>query len=73
VDANLIAIEYDDFAGAIVDGRPPEVDGQQGVRALAIAWGAVETEVRQGFLDVHGLMDAGTHFQGGIDERLAKG
>ena len=32
IDANLLAIEYDDFAGAILDGRPPEVTGADGLR-----------------------------------------
>ena len=48
------------------------MDGEAGVRALAIAWGPMESEVRQSILDVWALRDPGTHFQGGIDERLAQ-
>jgi len=44
IDANLLAIEYDDFAGAIVDDRPPEVAGEDGLRSLAIAYGFLEAD-----------------------------
>jgi predicted dehydrogenase len=44
VDANLLAIEQDDFARSIIDGRPPEVDGAFGLRSLAIAYGFIEAE-----------------------------
>ena len=44
VDANLLAIEQDDFARAILDGRVPEVDGAFGLRSLAIAYGFIEAE-----------------------------
>lgn len=44
IDANLIAIEYDDFAGAILEDRPPEVDGMGGLRSLALVYGFLEAE-----------------------------
>jgi predicted dehydrogenase len=44
IDAGLLAIEHDDFASAILDGRPPEVRGEEGVRALAMAYGFLESE-----------------------------
>jgi len=43
VDANLLAIEYDDFVGAILDGRPPEVSGEDGLRSLALVYGFLES------------------------------
>jgi len=43
-DANLLAIEYDDFAGAILEDRTPEVDGAFGLRSLAIAYGFLESD-----------------------------
>jgi len=44
VDANLLAIEQDDFARAIRNGRSPEVDGAFGLRSLAVAYGFMEAE-----------------------------
>ena len=43
-DANLLAVEYADFARAIATGTPPEVDGAQGLRSLAIAYGLLESD-----------------------------
>jgi predicted dehydrogenase len=44
IDANLLAIEYDDFAGAILENRPPEVTGEDGLRSLALVYGFLEAE-----------------------------
>ena len=44
IDANLLAIEYDDFAQAIVQDREPEVNGEDGLRSLALMYGFIEAE-----------------------------
>jgi predicted dehydrogenase len=44
IDANLIGIEYDDFAAAIRDDREPEVNGEDGLRSLALMYGMMESE-----------------------------
>jgi predicted dehydrogenase len=44
IDANLLAIEYDDFAAAILSDRQPEVAGADGLRALALVYGFLESE-----------------------------
>src|SRR6266540_2406991 len=44
IDANLLAIEYNDFAAAIVSDRQPEVAGADGLRALAVVYGFLESE-----------------------------
>jgi predicted dehydrogenase len=44
IDAGLLAIEHDDLASAILEGRSPEVSGLEGVRALAFAYGFLESE-----------------------------
>jgi predicted dehydrogenase len=44
VDANLLAIEHADFSSAILNVRPPEVDGTIGLRSLAISYGFLEAE-----------------------------
>ncbi len=56
VDANLLAIEHADFAAAIRDGRPPEVDGKAGLRSLAISYGFLEAECLGRALTVDELM-----------------
>ena len=43
-DAALLAIELDDFAGAIVSNRPPEVTGADGLRSLALVYGFLEAD-----------------------------
>lgn len=42
-DAGLLAIEIHDFAGAILEGRPPEVDGWGGLTAVASVLAAYES------------------------------
>ncbi len=44
IDANLLGIEYDDFASAILEDREPEVNGEDGLRSLALMYGFMETE-----------------------------
>ncbi len=44
IDANLLAIEQADFADAILNDREPEVNGEQGLRALAVMAGLLESE-----------------------------
>lgn len=55
-DANLLAIEFDDFASAILDDRSPEVDGVQGLRSLAIAYGLLESDRLGRFVSVEELL-----------------
>jgi predicted dehydrogenase len=43
-DANLLAIEFDDFAEAILTDREPEVDGAFGLRSLALSYGFLESD-----------------------------
>jgi predicted dehydrogenase len=43
-DANLLAIEFDDFAEAILTNREPEVDGAFGLRSLALSYGFLESD-----------------------------
>ncbi len=44
VDAATIGIELDDFALAVAEGRPPEVDGRDGLMAVAIVWAVAESQ-----------------------------
>jgi predicted dehydrogenase len=44
IDANLLAIEQADFAGAILSDREPEVTGEQGLRSLALVLGLLDSE-----------------------------
>ena len=44
IDASLIAIEYDDFAHAILHDCEPEVNGEMGLRSLALMYGFIESQ-----------------------------
>ena len=45
IDANLLGIEQADFVAAIAEDREPEVNGEQGLRSLAIVFGFLEAEL----------------------------
>lgn len=45
VDSKLLALELEDFGRAILDGRPPEVDGQGGLDAVAAIYAFFEASV----------------------------
>ena len=55
-DANLLAIEFDDFAEAILSDRQPEVDGAFGLRSLAISYGFLESDRLSRFVTVNELL-----------------
>jgi predicted dehydrogenase len=42
-DRKLIAVEYGDFARAIAEDRPPEVDAETGARAVALSYALLES------------------------------
>lgn len=44
-DSGLLAIEIHDFAAAIAEGRPPEVDGEGGLTAVASVLAAYESGI----------------------------
>lgn len=72
-DANLLAIEFDDFAGAILDGRPPEVDGAFGLRSLAISYGFLESDRLGRFVTVDELLTSDDlPYQQEIEESLQR-
>lgn len=58
-DANLLAIEQADFADAILNDRPPEVDGVQGLRSLALVFGFLESERLGRIMQLDDLMQGG--------------
>jgi predicted dehydrogenase len=43
IDRKIVAIEYADFAQAIATGRQPEVGSVEGMAALALAYGVMES------------------------------
>jgi predicted dehydrogenase len=70
-DANLLAVEFDDFAGAILDDRPPEVDGAFGLRSLAISYGFLESDRLGRFVSVGELLTSDDlPYQKEIEEAL---
>ena len=72
-DANLLAIEYDDFAEAILTDRQPEVDGAFGLRSLAISYGFLESDRLNRFVTVDELLTSeDLPYQKEIEEALAR-
>jgi predicted dehydrogenase len=71
VDAATIAIELDDFAGAVMDRRPPEVDGLAGLRAVAGVWAVAESRARGGAIRIDEVADGTiSQSQQPVDEAL---
>jgi predicted dehydrogenase len=57
VDAATIAIELDDFATAIDEHRPPEIDGMGGLLAVAAVWAVSESRVTGGSVRIADVAD----------------
>jgi predicted dehydrogenase len=57
VDAATIAIELDDFIRAVAEGRPPEVDGSDGLDAVAAVWAVAESEAQAGPIRIADVVD----------------
>jgi predicted dehydrogenase len=71
VDAATIAIELDDFAGAVLDARPPEVDGLAGLRAVAGVWAVAESRSLGGAVRIDDVADGTiSQSQQPVDEAL---
>jgi predicted dehydrogenase len=73
IDANLVAIELDDFARAISTGDSPEVSGEMGLRSLAIAYGILESERAGRILAVEEILDGRTtSYQDALEAALGE-
>lgn len=57
VDAATIAIELDDFVGALIEGRSPELDGLGGLLAVAGVWAVAESRASGGFVQISDVAD----------------
>ncbi|MEJ1088043.1 Gfo/Idh/MocA family oxidoreductase [Microbacterium sp. Mu-80] len=74
VDAGHLAIEIADFADAVLDGRPAEVDGTGGLRALAIVLAGFESGILGRSVSVDDVLDGTLHaYQDEIDAQFAEG
>jgi predicted dehydrogenase len=70
-DRKLIAVEYDDFAGAILGEHPVEVDANQGTRAVALSYAMLESGVLGRAVTVDEVLDEQVDaYQREIDEGL---
>jgi predicted dehydrogenase len=73
IDANLVAIELDDFARAISTGDSPEVSGEMGLRSLALAYGILESERAGRILAVEEILDGRTtSYQDALEAALSE-
>ena len=69
IDAKILAIEYMDLAGAVADDRSPEVGSTEGMAALALAYGVMESgEANQAVSIDDVLLGAVSRFQDEIDQ-----
>jgi predicted dehydrogenase len=57
VDAATIGIELDDFSGAVLEGQAPEVDGQDGLHAVAAVWAIAESFERSASVKIADVAD----------------
>ncbi len=70
-DAGLLAIEIHDFAGAIQDKRPPEVDGWGGLTAVASVLAAYESGLSGQAVTMHDVLESRVSaYQDDIDAAL---
>lgn len=71
IDAKLIAIEYQDFGEAILSRREPEVGAEAGMKALAFAYGLLESgHLRKPVRLVDVLSGTVSAYQQDIDDAL---
>ena len=71
LDARLLAIEYHDFAEAILQGRAPEVDGRDGMIAVAAILGAYESAAVGRAVELEELLSGAVRsYQEEIDDAL---
>lgn len=67
VDAGYLAVEIDDFVDAVQSGRPPEVDGTGGLRALAIVHAIFESGLTHREIVVQDVVEGRAHsYQDGM-------
>ncbi|MBI4553834.1 MAG: Gfo/Idh/MocA family oxidoreductase [Candidatus Latescibacteria bacterium] len=70
-DRKIIAIEYADFADAILTGRPPEVGPDMGARSVAISYAMLESGALNRPVTIDEVLDDRTHtYQAEINESL---
>lgn len=70
-DRKIIAIEYADFADALLNNRPPEVGGVMGTRSVAVSYAILESGHLNRMVSVEDVIDDKTNaYQTGINESL---
>ncbi len=70
-DRKLIAIEYHELGSCIVEGRPPEVDIEQGARSVALSYSLMESQCAEGVVTVNDVLEDRTNaYQEEINESL---
>ncbi len=71
LNSKLVAIELDDFSEAIENGRPPEVDGMDGLKATALAYAFCESAYSGRPVSVRAVENGDVSaYQAEIDENL---
>lgn len=74
IDSGHLAIELADFADAVLDRRPAEVDGMGGLRALAIVLAGFESGLTGDAVRVDDVLSGALHdYQDEIDAQFIQG
>ena len=60
-DRKLLAAEMHDFVEAIRTGRPPEADGAQGLRAVAVIHAIMESALARRPVTLDEVLDGSLH------------
>ncbi|MEM7134111.1 MAG: Gfo/Idh/MocA family oxidoreductase [Chloroflexota bacterium] len=70
-DRKLLAVEYDDLAGAILGEHPIDVDLEQGTRSVAVSYAMLESGLAGRLVTIDELLDESVHaYQQEINEGL---
>ncbi len=56
-DRKILAIEYQEFGSAILTGRQPEVDAEQGARSVALSYALMESQSAQRALGIDEVLE----------------
>ncbi len=72
-DANLLAIEQADFADSVAAGRQPEVGGEAGLSALAVAYGWLDATAAGGTVRVADLVRGEGAYQAALERPVGVG
>ena len=73
IDRDMLAVELQDFAEAIENDRPPEVDGAFGMNTLALAFAVFESGQAGRPVTMHEVLSGEVSAYQDVSDSLARG